>query len=315
MKRFVWAMMIVLFAASVVWGAKIEFQHTTGSTIYAIIRDSSDATVWNGSAFEAWNSANIATYDVALSGGADSSMYYSVTFPAGITAGTYTVAIHLQAGGSPATSDTLLGAGEMASDGIPKVDVTAINAVSAASVTTVNANLGTTQAVPFTSIGGTQTPQATLTGYIGTAVTEAGGAGRLAAAVSTWGNVATPATTAASVNQTGDSYARLGAPAGASIAADIAAGTTAARLKTGTVATAGTASTFTLSSGFPAIANAYLRGAILTFTDATTGQIYAGIIRSYTSGRVVTMQNPLPAAPELGDAVSVWPFLFVPAGF
>ena len=50
---------------------------------------------------------------------------------------------------------------------------------------------------------------AMVQGFIGTAVTEAGGAGRLAAAVSTWGNVATPVATAASVNQTGDPYAYL----------------------------------------------------------------------------------------------------------
>jgi len=36
---------------------------------------------------------------------------------------------------------------------------------------------------------------------------EAGGSGRLAAAISTWGDVATPVATAASVNQTGDAYA------------------------------------------------------------------------------------------------------------
>lgn len=45
---------------------------------------------------------------------------------------------------------------------------------------------------------------------LGTTLTEAGGAGRLAAAISIWGNVATPAATAASVNQTGDSFARIG---------------------------------------------------------------------------------------------------------
>ncbi len=39
---------------------------------------------------------------------------------------------------------------------------------------------------------------------LGTALTEAGGAGRLAASLSTWGNVATPAATAASVNQGAD---------------------------------------------------------------------------------------------------------------
>lgn len=70
---------------------------------------------------------------------------------------------------------------------------------------------------------------------LGTAVTE-GGAGRDAAGFTKLFDVAAPVLTAASVNQTGDSYAlangangfvatysRIGAPAGASIAADIAA--------------------------------------------------------------------------------------------
>lgn len=60
--------------------------------------------------------------------------------------------------------------------------------------------------------------QSDLMRMLGTLLTEAGGAGRLAAAISTWGNVATPVATAAGVNQTGDSYARVGA-AGAGLTA------------------------------------------------------------------------------------------------
>ena len=48
-------------------------------------------------------------------------------------------------------------------------------------------------------------------------------AGRLAAALSKLLDVETPVLTAASVNQSGDAYARLGAPAGASVSADVAA--------------------------------------------------------------------------------------------
>jgi hypothetical protein len=44
--------------------------------------------------------------------------------------------------------------------------------------------------------------------YLGTGLTEAGGAGRLSAAISAYGNVATPVFTAACVNQTGDSYTK-----------------------------------------------------------------------------------------------------------
>jgi hypothetical protein len=181
-----------------------------------------------------------------------------------------------------------------------------------------------------------------------------------------WKGAAAPA-------MTGDSFARLGAPAGASVSADVAAvkvdteatltdtGTTipallptdfatvavaankiaatasvsidAAGLQTivdgliagglvpglvlqaGHVETAGTARRFTLSSDFPALANAYPTGTVLTFTDATTGQTYAGRIKGYTAGRVVTMADSFLAAPENGDAVKVWPFFWVPVGF
>lgn len=63
---------------------------------------------------------------------------------------------------------------------------------------------------------------ANTTQLMGTSLSE-GAAGRLATAFTTLFNVATPVLTAASVNQTGDAFARLGAPAGASTAADIAA--------------------------------------------------------------------------------------------
>lgn len=66
---------------------------------------------------------------------------------------------------------------------------------------------------------------------IGHTLTEVGGAGRLAAAISTFGNVESPVFTAASINQTGDAFSRLGAtpPTTAQIATaiwhDLVAGT------------------------------------------------------------------------------------------
>ena len=57
---------------------------------------------------------------------------------------------------------------------------------------------------------------------LGTALTETS-AGYLAAGIKKLFDVASPVLTAASVNQTGDSYARLGAPAGASVSARCAA--------------------------------------------------------------------------------------------
>lgn len=61
-----------------------------------------------------------------------------------------------------------------------------------------------------------------MVGLLTTALTEGAG-GRVKAAFTTLFDIAAPVLTAASVNQTGDNFARLGAPVGASISADIAA--------------------------------------------------------------------------------------------
>ena len=68
--------------------------------------------------------------------------------------------------------------------------------------------------------GGTAKLQVDLVKILGTALTET--AGQIAAAFKKLFDVASPVLTAQSVNQTGDSYARLGAPAGASVSADLA---------------------------------------------------------------------------------------------
>lgn len=74
-------------------------------------------------------------------------------------------------------------------------NVTLINDVATTSVTTVNANQGTTQPLNFTGTG--------ASAYVQGDVVD-------------WKNATAPA-------MTGDAYARLGAPAGASVSADIAA--------------------------------------------------------------------------------------------
>lgn len=75
-------------------------------------------------------------------------------------------------------------------------------------------------AIPAVAITGVPVVDAKY--ILGTILAE-GGAGRLAAAFNKLFDIAVPVLTAASVNQTGDSYARLGAPAGASVSADVAA--------------------------------------------------------------------------------------------
>lgn len=77
----------------------------------------------------------------------------------------------------------------------PDVNVADINRVATTSVTTVNANIGTTQPQNFTGTGASALVQTDVTD---------------------WKAATAPA-------MTGDAYARLGAPAGASVSADVAA--------------------------------------------------------------------------------------------
>lgn len=95
---------------------EIRATGATGLTLYAVIRNASNQ-VWNGSAFEAYNASNYATYDVALTEQGATGRY-AVSFPAGIvTAGLYYVDVRRQAGGSPAVSDLSLGEMEIVWDG------------------------------------------------------------------------------------------------------------------------------------------------------------------------------------------------------
>jgi hypothetical protein len=86
----------------------IQIAHTaSGVTLYAIIRDA-DGAVWNGSAFAAYVTANLGTYDVAMTEQGTASRYYTVAVPA-LAAGLYTVTAYQQAGGAPAETDAVVG--------------------------------------------------------------------------------------------------------------------------------------------------------------------------------------------------------------
>jgi hypothetical protein len=111
------------------------------------------------------------------------------------------------------------------------VNAVKINNVSAGSITTINANLGTTQAITF---DGNNLPKVDLVDIAGSAVSTSSAQLGVNAV-----NIAGQAATldgnnllevdvvdwkgSAAAAMTGDAYARLGAPAGASVSADIAA--------------------------------------------------------------------------------------------
>lgn len=83
----------------------------TGVTVYAHVRNRT-SQIWNTSgtpAFEAYATANIADYDIALTEQGTASKSYVGNFPAVGASGYYDVEYYLQGGGSPAETDTLLG--------------------------------------------------------------------------------------------------------------------------------------------------------------------------------------------------------------
>ena len=85
----------------------IEAIYTSGSTLYAILRDRMTGKVWNTSgtpAFEVYNAAHWASYAIAMTEQA-SSGYYTSTRPAGVAGFLTSEQVFNQAGGGPATSD------------------------------------------------------------------------------------------------------------------------------------------------------------------------------------------------------------------
>jgi len=110
--------------------------------------------------------------------------------------------------------------------GVTLVADQAVNATKIGGTTQTGRDLGTSVLIS----SGTGTGQlsvasgvikASLEQILGTALTET--SGYLAAGFKKFFNIASPVQTVAGVNQTGDCYVREGAPAGASLAADIAA--------------------------------------------------------------------------------------------
>lgn len=113
-----------------------------------------DSQWWNTSgtpAFEAYNAANIADYRIAGSESGSTGVY-SFTFPAGITVGSYTVLIVVQAGAALAEAD-------FPANGVGRVNWDGSNIIQNASIATSQVLLETTvltqiEAFTFTLVAG-----------------------------------------------------------------------------------------------------------------------------------------------------------------
>jgi hypothetical protein len=152
--------------------------------------------------------------------------------------------------------------------GTPDVNVTKVNSVSAASVTAINANLGTTQPLNFTGTGGSALAKSDMVDIAGAAVS-AGTAQMGVNVVNFGGSAGTFASGVPAVNATqiaGNATAATNAAAGwAGLIAD-----------TGT-AQAGASTTITLRSGAVATDDYYTGSAV-----AITGGTGAGQVRKIT---------------------------------
>ena len=136
-----------------------------------------------------------------------------------------------------------------------------------------------------------------LSSVLGTAITE-GAAGRAAAALSTFLNVASPVLTCASANQSGDGFARLGAPAGASTSADIAALPTAtanadALLKRDWTSVTGEASRSVLNAlRFLRNKWSITAGSVTVFKEDDAASAWTGVLATAASADVITGNDP-----------------------
>lgn len=117
-----------------------------GATIYAVARlVNSPYSVWDGANLVAWVDANIASYDVALTErGGD---MWAAAVPATLPVGTYSISYNLQAGGSPAITDTQVGRQVLQWNGAALVPPTTTIVLSPYALTTLDSaktNMGVT---------------------------------------------------------------------------------------------------------------------------------------------------------------------------
>jgi hypothetical protein len=130
--------------------SEIQIAHDEAAVnLYALVRNAVGA-VWNGSAFVAYATADLANYDVALTEQGTASRYYAGTFPA-VSAGIYAVSVYKRAGGSPAEGDSLEGFGVVEWDGSALVPLAKVKAAVYDSATvsgsTITLSNGATQAI------------------------------------------------------------------------------------------------------------------------------------------------------------------------
>lgn len=88
---------------------ELQADYIAGKVVYFLLRNSV-GSIWNGAAFEAYVTANYATYDIAATEQGTASGYYVATMPA-TALGVYYIVAKEQIGGGPAETDITVGTG------------------------------------------------------------------------------------------------------------------------------------------------------------------------------------------------------------
>lgn len=156
-------------------GEIIAPKGTIGGTAYAQVRNES-GQIWNTSgtpAFEVYNAANVADYDIALTEQGASGTFVGnlPTLPRGI----YFIEARMRAGGSPAESDTVFAAGTIrwtgsAEEGVADVDsggVVEANVLAISGDSGAADNLETAFDGGSYNVGGGAVVAASVTGAVG----------------------------------------------------------------------------------------------------------------------------------------------------
>ena len=229
----------------------IQPNSETGKTIYSIIKREADGFLLNDA--DGTFSAAPADPYLSLSEHATIKGLYEVSESRAVwNDGRYTVTIYKQSGGSPApASDTVVGGGEIViKDDLETYQDVLASTRLAASGYTAPDNAGITAILDDTGTSGVVVAAGSKTGYalsaagvqaiwdaLTSALIVAGSIGKkladwilgsdnkvlLSANTQTGVTIPTVTTLTGHTPQTGDSFARLGAPAGASVSADLLA--------------------------------------------------------------------------------------------
>lgn len=152
--------------------AEIQFDATPGLTCYAQVRNSVGA-IWNGAAFVAYATADVAGYDITATEQGTASGYYVASMPA-VAAGIYNIVAKRQVGGAPAETDPTISTGSLdwAGSAVSFVGTPSIAASAVASVTgNVGGNVAGTVASVVGAVGSvTGNVGGNVTGSVGSVV-------------------------------------------------------------------------------------------------------------------------------------------------